>query len=169
MLSPFVRAFVLCLVLGACAGSPGGSPLLPKNPIGLRYRGYDGAWKTLGALRGRPVLVEVVATYAGPALVEVERIRLITKPHGEAVVLVLLVLDDAPEMAAIFAETFEVPQAVGRVEDPAQFVGPKGPFGPIGVVPTGILLDQDGRILVRSDGPWPPGVLEEALFKLLTP
>lgn len=164
-----VRALLLGLLVaaGGCATGAGDpSRSLPTTPVGLRFMGYDGSTRSLAALRGRPVVVEVVATWAGPALVEVERLRSIQAAEGDRIHVVILVLDPEPQMAAIFAETFEIPEAVGRVDDVERFVSEDGPFGPIGVVPTGILLGSDGRILLRSDGPWPPGVLERALARL---
>lgn len=160
--------WVLTLLLATgCASGPSPTPGLPTSPVGLRYVGYDGQRRSLAALRGRPVVVELVATWAGPALVEVERLRALTAPFGDQVEVVILVLDEDPTMAAVFAEAFEVPDAVGRVPDPAALVSERGPFGPIGVVPTGILIGPDGRIVLRSDGPWPPGVLANALNELL--
>lgn len=154
-------------LLVSCASSGPPSANLPKGPVALRYRGYSGQWRTLSALRGKPVVVAVIATWAGPALVEVERLQAISRIRSREVALVVLVLDEETEMAAIFAETFGLPEAVGRVENSARFAGNEGPFGPIAVVPTGILLDAEGRIALRSDGPWPTGVLQKALDSLL--
>lgn len=135
--------------------------------MAFRYVGFDGEKKSLAALRGRPVVVLVVATWAGPAIVEVERLRAVAEARPEQLETVILVLDEDPRMAAIFAETFGVEGVVGRVEDPETFVSERGPFGPIGVVPTSVLLDPEGRIAVRSDGPWPEGALDRALDALL--
>jgi hypothetical protein len=49
------------------------------------------------------------------------------------------------------------------VPDPARFTGPEGPFGPIAVLPTSVLLDREGRILARMDGLWPPGLLRRSV------
>lgn len=162
-----MRGLLLLLALSTgCAGGTKTGPSLPEGPVALRYRGIDGGWRSLARLRGRPVVVSVVATWAGPALVEVQRLRTLQKAREGAFAVVLLVVDEDPQMAAIFAERFEVPDVVGRVEDVARFTGPRGPLGPIGVVPTSVLLDGEGRIALRSDGPWPEGVLARALDRL---
>ncbi|MEO1233184.1 MAG: hypothetical protein AAFZ18_30240 [Myxococcota bacterium] len=137
--------------------------------MALRFRAYDGTTQSLAARRGKPVVVAVVATWAGPALVEVERLKALRSARDDDFELILIVLDEAVEMAAIFAETFGVPESVGRVEDVPRFVSERGPFGPIGVVPTSVLLDAEGRIAVRSDGPWPEGTLSRALDALGRP
>lgn len=160
--------FALALLLASCVSSPvaGVAPDLPDGRVALRFRGYDGSTQSLAARRGRPVVVSVVATWAGPALVEVERLKALRIARNESFELVLIVLDEQAEMAAIFAETFEVPDSVGRVDDVASFVSARGPFGAIGVVPTSILLDSQGRIALRSNGPWPEGALTKALDAL---
>lgn len=170
MLARARRALVgLLLLSAACASSTNadGNARLPKGRVALRYRAYDGRFRSLGALRGRPVIVSVVATWAGPALIEVERLKTLERAYKGEAAVVILVLDEDPEMAAIFAETFEVPEAVGRLDNSEAFVGADGPFGPITVVPTSIVLDAEGRIVLRSDGPFPPGTPEKALDALL--
>lgn len=154
----------MCL---ACVSSTPPAARLPSGRVSLVYQAYDGRRRSLAEFRGKPLIVSVVATWAGPALVEVERLRTIQRTYGDAVEVVILVLDEEPEMAAIFAETFDLPGAVGRVEEPERLIGEGGPFGPIGVVPTTVLLDAEGRIALRSDGPLPVGALEAALDALL--
>lgn len=110
-----------------------------------------------------------MATWAGPALVEVQRIRAVQDEFKDAFDLVVLVVDEEPEMAGIFAEKFELTDVIGWVESTDDLVRDEGPFGPIGTLPTSILLDVEGRIAVRSDGPWPPGSLEQSLRALGTP
>lgn len=161
---PLIRAGLAMLALAGCASGPEPTPGLPTHPVGLRYIGYDGEIHSLARLRGTPVLVEIVATWAGPALVEIERVRTLTE--GRKIQVLVLVLDEEPEMAAIFARAFGLAEVVGRVPEPEALLGPSGPFGPIGVVPTGVLLDAEGRIALRSDGPWPEGTLERALADL---
>lgn len=157
------------LSLALCAGCASGGtpdPRLPAGRVAFRYVGFDGTTKNLAALRGEPVVVLVVATWAGPAIVEVERLRALAVARPGRFETVILVLDEDERMAGIFAETFGVQGVVGRVLEPTSFVDAGGPFGPIGVVPTSILLDAEGRIALRSDGPWPEGSLARALDAL---
>lgn len=159
-------ALLLTVALAGCASSSEGARKLPSGPVPLRYVAYDGGRRSLSALHGQPVVVSMVATWAGAALIEVERLLEVRRETDGAFALVVLVLDDEPTTAAVFADTFEIPELVGRVEDRARFEGEDGPFGPIAMVPTTVLLDAGGSIALRSDGPLPEGVLQEALQKL---
>ena len=156
----------LCLLLSGCAGSAR-NPNLPEGPVDVVYTAYDGTQRALSASRGQPAVVVMVTTWAGPALVEVQRVRAVREEFGNAFSVLVLVLDENPQAAAIFAKTFELSEEVGRVEPMQTLVGPRGPFGPITQVPTSVLLDAEGRIAVRSDGSWPSGALEKGLRVLL--
>ena len=155
---------VLFLLLGAggCAGQQR-NPNLPKGIVNFQFISYDGELRSLDEFRGQPLVVSVIATWAGPALIEVERLQVTQQTYGRDFGLLFLVVDERPEMAAVFAETFKVRPSVGRIEPPQALVGEKGPFGSIGIIPTSVLLDAKGQIIVRSDGPWPIGALEKAL------
>ncbi len=158
-------AAVTAGMLLACAAAP--SSPLPAGRVALRYVGFDGELRSLAERRGAPTLVLIVATWAGPALVELERIFSLRQARPGVFSLVVLALDEDPRMVGIFAETHGIEADVGVLPDQASFVGPGGPFGPVGQVPTSVLLDAEGRIAVRSDGLWPPGALERALDQLL--
>lgn len=151
------------LVFEGCAGSTDPTPGIPQGSVDLSFIDYQGSTRQLAEYRGRPVVVSVMATWAGPALIEVERIRTLQENSNSAFEYLILVVDEDRRMAAIFAEKFGITQAVGRVPSSQELVDDEGPFGPITMVPTSILLDQDGRIVVRSDGPWPSGVLEKGI------
>jgi len=159
----------LAVAAVACAGGTDPPPRaqLPEGPVGLRFRTLDGETRTVGALRGKVVVVHVLTTWSDPALLEVPRLEALARREPERVRVIGLVLDREPETAAIFAETFEVPYTVGRVPRPAWFTSDEGPFGPITVIPTSVVLDRAGRLAARSDGAWPPGVLERVVAELL--
>lgn len=154
-----------CLALGACASTPG-TGLLPQGPTALRYQSLDGSYQSLAALRGKVVLVNVITTWSDPALLQVPKLRDIYNDNLGHLEVLCLVLDEDPRMAQIFSESFAPPYRVGTVPNQARFMGKSGPFGPITVIPTSILLDQKGRIAARMDGLWAPGVLEEAIERL---
>jgi hypothetical protein len=136
--------------------------------VALRLQLLDGRSLTLGSLRENVVLVTIINTSDLRALVDVPRIKKLIKQHqGAPFKVVAIALDDELEAIRVFGETFEIPYALGTVEDRAALVGPNGPFGKIEGVPTSILLDKDGRIAARMNGVWAPGVLEEAVRRLL--
>jgi hypothetical protein len=167
------RACAGLLLLAACSGAGRAAPrserpAIPTAPVSLRVELLDGSTLTLGSLRGQVVLVHLIDPAGAPSLLEVPRLIHLAKQHHDAPFkIVCVAFDDQPAAVRIFGETFEIPYALGMVDDPQSLAGPAGPFGPIGILPTSILLDKDGRIAARMDGRWAPGVLEEAVRRLL--
>lgn len=158
-------ALALAAGVGACATA--GAPLR-SGPLALRLRRTDGDTLNLGALRGRVLLLHLMATWAGPALLEVPthlRLHRELGPRGLAIVAVAL--DDRPESVPIFAETFEVPYAVTTPFDAATLTGPAGPFGRIVTLPTSLLVDRSGHVVARQEGVWDPAELRARIEALL--
>lgn len=157
--------FAGVFLLGACRSGPPST--LPKQRVALRLIDTSGEAFTLASLRGRPVLISIFTTWSDPALLEIPLLREIHAEHGKELSMVAIALDANPRMVAIFAQTFDLPYRVATPHDPARMTGPEGPFGPIGLVPTGILLDRDGRVVARMDGAWDQDVLRAAVRRLL--
>lgn len=156
----------VALVAASCATLPA-NPSLPTGPVSLRVQTVDEEVLTLGSLRGKVVLVTIINTWADPALAEIPLLRRLSQVHAPDLAIVCIALDAFEDAVQIFAETFELPYPVGKVEDPATFVSARGPFGPIGTVPTSVLLDRSGVIAARMDGTWEPDVLRRAIEGLL--
>ena len=152
--------------LGCASSRPG--PVLPDRPVALRYRTLDGGLDSIGRLRGRVVLVTVVATWAATALLEVPLLKQTHNRYAkDGLEIVALAIDETPLAVQVFADKFEIPYAVGLSEDDRALMGPHGPFGEITRLPTSVLLDRDGLIVVRSDGMWDPAALDAAVQRLL--
>jgi hypothetical protein len=165
-----MRRILLALFLGlaACAGSTSASAPLPRGAVALRARDLDGNAVLLGSLRGRVVIVTVIATWADTALFEVPRLKALYERYSrEELAIVCLALDDMRAAIEVFVDSFSVPYPVLVPEDPEGLVGPEGPFGAIAVIPTSVVLAPSGEIAIRSDGVWPEGVLEKAIDRLL--
>jgi hypothetical protein len=162
---------ILATALGALSCTT--TPVVPEQristaPIALKIHRVDGQEITLGSLRGRVVLVTVMTTWADLALLEVPRLKkLATSVSPKDLVVAAIALDDNVKMVRMFAQTFQIPYYIGTIDDPATFTGEDGPFGKITLLPTSVLLDRDGRIAARMEGLWPPGVLEEAVRRLV--
>jgi cytochrome c biogenesis protein CcmG/thiol:disulfide interchange protein DsbE len=162
----FAVALALIAGPGACASS--GASAFPRGPLALRLRRTDGATLNLGALRGQVVLLHLMATWAGPALLEVPtHLRLHRELGPRGLALVAVALDDRPESVPIFAETFEVPYAVTTPFDAATLTGPAGPFGRIVTLPTSVLVDRSGHVVARQEGVWDPAELRARIEALL--
>jgi thiol-disulfide isomerase/thioredoxin len=159
-----MRALAAVLLLSACASQT--SANLPEGRVALRLHTLEGETVTLGSLRGKVVLVTVVTTWSDFALLEVPRFKKLAEKHGDALAIVTIALDEDPRMAEIFRDTFEIPYLVTTVEDPKHFTSEDGPFGPITIIPTSVLLDREGNIVARMDGMWPLKVLEETVQKV---
>ena len=165
MTSRAVCALVACVLSSlACASLPAPGT---TDPVALRYRQLDGTSATLTALHGKVVIVTVFNTWAAPALLEVPRFKALALEHPTELVIVALALDPHIEAVRIFAETFEVPYVVGQPFDAAELVGSRGPFGQISIIPTSVVLDRSGQIVMRSDGTFSPDVLKGAIKRLL--
>lgn len=149
------RAF-LGAVVGAVAAcrSGSGSTRLPDHPLALTYRRWDGHPASVADHRGRWLLIHVLATWSGPALLEVPLLVRLHEAHAPCLQVLALVVDEAPPAAGIFRSTFQVPYAVGILENPARALGSEGPFGPVTQYPTSVLLDPAGRLAARQDGAW---------------
>lgn len=161
-------ALVGLLALGCAGRTRGpGEAALPEGGVVARIERTDGELVSLASLRGRVVLVSILTTWSDPALVEAKFFEELRKEHQGDLEVVAIVLDEKKEMARIFEETFDTPFIVGTVEDPARFTGDRGPFGPISVIPTSVLLDRQGRIAARMDGMWEPELLARAVNKLV--
>ncbi len=156
------------LVMAALAGCAGKTekPRLPDHPISLRFWTLDGDVQTLGSLRGRIVVIHIFTTWSDLALLEVPRLSTLARLHSESVEVVGLAMDDDRLTVEIFAESFQVPYAVGRVDQRDHFMSEAGPFGAIYLIPTSIVLDRKGRVAARSDGVWQAGVLERIVDAL---
>jgi hypothetical protein len=166
------RAFVvsagLVFVASACVRTPVSPPIrLPEGPVAFRARGLDGAVVSVGQLRGRPVVITFVATWADDALVEVRRRDALVARYGEAIASRLVVLDEVPAAVDVFVSSFRPRSEVWRLEGPEVLSGRGAPFGEITMVPTTIVLAADGRIAFRYDGVAPPSLLEAGIDQLL--
>jgi thiol-disulfide isomerase/thioredoxin len=159
-----MRALALALFSVACASQP--PPVLPEGRVALRLEDVDGEEVRLGALRGKVVLVTIVTTWSDYALLEVPRFKALAEKHAGDLAIVCIALDEDPRMIRIFRDTFEIPYPVTTVSDKERFTSELGPFGPITIIPTSILLDRDGNVAARMDGMWPVKVLEAAVQKV---
>jgi thiol-disulfide isomerase/thioredoxin len=154
----------IALFLAGCASQS--TAALPEGRVALRLEDVDGEPVTLGAMRGKVVLVTIVTTWSDYALLEVPRFKALAEKHAEDLAIVCIALDEDLRMIQIFRDTFEIPYPVTTVRDKQQFTSELGPFGRITIIPTSILLDRDGNVAARMDGMWPVKVLEAAVQKV---
>ena len=162
-----VFAVLVCITVALGAGcaspAPAASATLPDQPAVGRLRKLDGKYLSLAALRGEAALITIIQTWSDYALVEIPLFNKVADQYGDRLTVLCIALDDQPQMVQIFVDTFKPEYEVVQVDDSARFTADSGPFGPITVIPTSVLLDAEGRIAARMDGTWRPDILRDAI------
>ncbi|MGJ4730629.1 TlpA family protein disulfide reductase [Luteimonas sp. SDU101] len=153
---------VLNDALTANADVPGGVAVARRGESlpPVRVDGLDGAGFALPEdFAGRPLLVNVWASWCGPCIKEMPELDRYARAQGEGGVQVLgLALDD-PQAVREFLQRIPVayPQAIdtpGPADAGVQLGNPKG------VLPYSILVSADGRLLKQKIGPFEEGEID---------
>jgi hypothetical protein len=161
-----VAVFGFVMMVNACAMSS--STARDTRAVAFRYQRVDGKIDTLGRHRGKVVLVSVFATWAEPALLEVPFFGQLQRRFGsDDFVVIQIAIDQEPSAVEVFVEAFGVEHLVGWPVDPGRFTGRLGPLGPIGILPTSVLITRDGVAAYHREGTWAPKDLEAAIVSLL--
>lgn len=157
----FLLAFVFAC---SCAGVPKAS-----NPaLAFRYRDLDGTTKSIGQHRGKFTLIQVFATWAQPALLEVPLLQSLEAQYGtQNLAIVQIALDPTAESVRVYAQTFGVENWVGMAIDSELFMSSNGPLGAIETIPSSFLLDPRGRVVKKQVGLWDQENLKSTLSELL--
>ena len=171
------------LLLAACDKQPAPAPQpkaveSPKEEPGaldITQRGKatapspftapDGKPVTLAAFKGKPVLVNVWATWCGPCVKEMPSLdRLAKRGEGKLVVLTVNQTDDAAAIAKWWA-----PRQFAMLQPYRDEAGKLGFDFETGVLPTTVLYDAQGKEVWRIvggmdwDGPRANTLLAEVL------
>ncbi|MEM7676203.1 MAG: TlpA disulfide reductase family protein [Myxococcota bacterium] len=166
----FLYSFLATLSAACASGSATTTPAeLPTAPAAAQLITLDGRVFSLDALRGEAALITIIQTWSDYALVEIPLLNQVAERYGDRVTVLCVALDEQPEMVRIFVDTFKPAYEVVRIgeADRRRFTSEQGPFGPITMVPTSVLLDADGQVAARMDGTWRPDVLRDALQALV--
>lgn len=131
------------------------------NPVpALRLPDLDGKPIDVpGAWRGRPLLINVWASWCGPCIEEMPELqRFSAKEGADGVQVVGIALDD-PDAVRDFLQ--RIPVAYPILIDTA---GPADASVSLGnrkgVLPYSVLVGRDGRLIERRVGPFVPGELD---------
>ena len=153
---------VLNDALTASADAPEGVGVARRGetlPL-VRVDGLDGPGFDLPAdFAGRPLLVNVWASWCGPCIKEMPELDRFARAQGDGGVQVLgLALDD-PQAVREFLQRIPVgyAQAIdapGPADAGVQLGNPKG------VLPYSILVSADGRLLKQKIGPFEDGEID---------
>ena len=138
---------------------PAGTPVAERGEAipAITLPGLDGAPRTLpAAWPGRPLLVNVWASWCGPCIEEMPELqRFAAEQGGNGVQVVGIALDDAASVRA-FLERVPVAypiliDAPGPADAGVRLGNPKG------VLPYSVLVSADGRLLKQRIGPFASG------------
>jgi len=130
---------------------------------GFALTTLEGAPLRLEALRGQVVLIDFWATWCEPCRDEIPALIELARVYGpRGVQLVGISMDDSDAPVRAFQRELQInyPVALGDAELGERFGGVLG-------LPVKFLIDRDGRIAGRYDGPVAPATLEDALQALL--
>ena len=156
---------VLCLAgsAGAEDAAEADAPCRPQpdtEPVKLAAQTLEGASTDLAALRGRPVLIDVWATWCSACRTTLVAVNnLAANPSTSDLVVVGLSVDRNLEDARVWLqETLGKPALIGWQANPSEAFAALD----IRALPATVLLDAEGRFVARHEGS-DPAELEELL------
>lgn len=163
----YVAAIALAALLGVACGAADQAaappvevpvetgPVLPS--VALPVLGEDGSFD-LGALRGRPAVINFWAAWCPFCIDEMPDFEAVHQRLGDRVAFVGVDLEDDLALASDLAAETGVTYPLVVDADGALFraVGGRG-------MPTTLLLDAEGRIVVHHTGPLTAEQLEELI------
>jgi thiol-disulfide isomerase/thioredoxin len=112
-----------------------------------------------GRYAGRPLLVNVWASWCGPCIQEMPELqRFAAKQDGNGIQVVGIALDDAGSVAA-FLQRVPVSYPI-LLDTPGPGDAGVRLGNPKGVLPYSVLVSADGRLLKQRIGPFDPGEID---------
>ena len=126
---------------------PGEWEVLGEADYDWPLRTLDGRDTTLGELRGRPVFLNLWATWCGPCVLEMPGIQSLQQSLGEAPVALLLVSkeDESTVRAFVERQEWELPVYVSAADDVPEVFRSD-------TVPMTWVVDREGRIVFEHAG-----------------
>lgn len=153
----------MALWLADSADAPAGVTVAREGDVvpPLRLPDLDGRATALpGAWPGRPLLVNVWATWCAPCLHEMPELQRFARTQGTRGTQVVGIALDDPAQVRDFLARIPVTYPIlidtpGRADAGVVLGNPKG------VLPYSVLIGADGRVLKRRVGPFEPGELDD--------
>lgn len=117
----------------------------------IRFEDPNGQPTSLAAYRGRPVLLNLWATWCGPCIVEMPSLNQLAEREGDALEVVTLSQDIGPGARALVTQFFarvELPHLEAHLDSQMEFMRAVR----ADTLPTTILYDAEGREVWRMTG-----------------
>lgn len=156
------RALQAAIDASAPAPPPGVKPAKPGQPMPqLQLADLHGQMQSLpGAYPGRPLLINVWASWCGPCIEEMPELDRYARAQGKHGAQVLGLALDTPENIREFLD--RVPVAYPILVDTPGPADASVWLGNLkGVLPYSVLVGADGRILKQKIGPFEPGEIDD--------
>ncbi|HTM21617.1 MAG TPA: TlpA disulfide reductase family protein [Kofleriaceae bacterium] len=148
------------MVAAATAGCGGGAAARRPAPA-LVLPALDGGDIDLRRYRGRVVVLHFFATWAMDAETDIDQLTAARAGHGDELVVIGVAFDpDGHRVVAPWRSARKVSYLVALASDDLR--GGHTGFGGIGV-PTTVVIDREGMVVARVDGPLPAGRLDRLL------
>ncbi|AMK19102.1 redoxin domain-containing protein [Sphingobium sp. MI1205] len=114
------------------------------------FTGEDGADATLNDFAGKPMLVNLWATWCAPCVAEMPTLDAVAKNYGAKRLAVLTISQDSQGESVVkaFFQKHELPNLKGWIDPENQF----GFHYATGMLPTTVLYDTQGKEIARVVG-----------------
>ena len=123
---------------------------------------FDGKSFQLGAYRGKPILINFLASWCMPCREEIPILNLVYGEYTKDVAFVAIAVGDTEENAKKFVEEFNLSFPAG-IDRTGEIVEAYGVYG----VPTTLFIDEKGIISYRHMGSVTEKLLKHELNKTL--
>jgi len=135
----------------------------PDPAPAFAAKGMDGKNVSLGAARGKVVLLNFWATWCGPCRMEVPDLVVLQTKYGERLQVIGLVVDDEDEVAVrAFAKRYAINYPIAMATNEMRFR-----FGGVPALPTSFIIDAQGRVVQKHIGLRDPVLYETEIRALL--
>ncbi|WP_254459426.1 TlpA family protein disulfide reductase [Xanthomonas sacchari] len=132
----------------------------PGDPApALRLPTLDGGQLTLAQFRGRPLLVNVWASWCEPCVREMPELDRLARAQADGGVQVLGIALDRAEDVRAFLQQVPIGYPIA-LETPGPADASVRLGDTQGLLPYSVLIDADGRIVKQKLGPFAPGEVE---------